>query len=268
MMITMNWFSFFVVITVLFVVINMLFTGLYLTLDKNQINGILKYDTWGYFFEMFFFSTQTITTVGYGRVSPIGLEANSIAAIESMIGVILFAFATGLSYARFARPRPKIVYSSNMVVGPFQGGEALMVRVVNYKKNQLVDMTAEFVLTINIKMEGKPTRFFYELPLEQEKIGMMMMSWVIVHKITEDSPLNGLSREDLEQSDAEVLVMIKGADDILSQNVFSRTSYNTSKIIWNAEFISINEIDDVGNLEIDISRMHEYRMLPQEITTN
>ena len=258
-MITMNWLSFFLVVILIFISVNILFTLLYLSLGHNQITGILKNDFWGHVLEVFFFSTQTITTVGYGRVSPIGVEASAIAAIESMLGVILFAFITGMSYARFARPRPKIVYSKNMVIGPYQGTQALMVRTVNYKKNQLVDLTAEIILTININVEAKPTRFFYTLPLEQEKMGMMMMSWVIVHKITEDSALHGLNAEDLETSDAEVLVMIKGSDDILSQNVFSRTSFKSSRIIWGAEFVTINEIDEVGNLEIDISRMHETR---------
>lgn len=265
MLVTMSWLSFFVLIAIIFISVNILFTLLYLLVDPAQITGILKFDFWGHVFEVFFFSTQTITTVGYGRVSPVGIEASAIAAVESMLGVILFAFISGMSYARFARPRPKIVYSKYMVVGPYQGTQALMVRTVNYKKNQLVDLTAEIILTVNIKVEGKPTRFFYTLPLEQEKMGMMMMSWVIVHKITEDSALYGLSAADLESSDAEVLIMIKGSDDILSQNVYSRTSFKASRIIWGAEFVSINEIDEVGNLEIDISRMHETRKVSNHV---
>lgn len=260
-MITMNWLAFFLVITFIFITINVIFSIIYISLGPNEIIGILKHDVWGYILEIFFFSTQTLTTLGYGRVSPIGVAASSVAAVESMLGVILFAFATGLSYARFARPRPSIIYSKNMVIGPYQDGQALMVRAVNFKKNQLVDLTAEIIFTVNIRVEGKPKRFFYTLPLEQGKLGMMMMSWVIVHKIMEESPLYGLTAEDLESSDAEILVMIKGSDDILSQNVFSRTSFKASQIIWDAEFVSINEMDEVGNLQIDISRMHETRKI-------
>lgn len=265
-MVTLSWPLFFLVIILLFITVNVIFTVIYNSLNPNGIAGILKQDFWGRILEIFFFSTQILTTLGYSRVTPIGVTANSVAAVESVFGVIFFAFATGLSYARFARPRPMIVYSKNMVVGPFQGVQALMVRAVNYKKNQLVDLTAEIIFTVNIRVEGKPTRFFYTLPLEQEKLGMMMMSWVIVHKITEDSPLYDLTVENLENSDAEILVMIKGADDVLSQNVFSRTSFKASQIIWGAEFESINELDEVGNLQIDVSRMHETRKVLDTIS--
>ena len=187
------------------------------------------------------------------------MAASVIAATESMLSVIFFAFVTGLSYARFARPHPKIIYSNSMAIGPYRNAEALSIRVVNYKKNQLVDVTAELIFTVNIFVEGKPVRFFYNLALEQEKLGMMLMSWIMVHKITEDSPIYNLTTEDMERSNAEILVMIRGEDDILSQNVYSRTSYKPSQIVWNAEFVSINEVDDMGNMQIDIGRMHETR---------
>lgn len=264
-MITMNWLTFFLVITILFLTINLSFTIIYISLSPNEITGVSKADLWGHVLELFFFSTQILTTFGFSHVTPSGMVANSVAAIESVFGVILFAFATGLTYARFARPRPKIIYSRNMVIGPHKGAQALMVRTVNFKKNQLVDLTAEIILTVNIKVEGKPTRFFYTLPLEQEVLGMMMMSWVIVHNITEDSPLYDLTAQDLETSDAEILVMIKGTDDIMSQNVFSRTSFKPSQIIWGAEFLSINDLDEAGNLIIDIGRMHDTRMVSENV---
>ncbi len=262
--VTTNWLNFFLVITGFFFVINVLFTIVYLLLGSNEIAGIIHDDKVGYFWEVFFFSAQTITTVAYGRISPVGVAASSVAAIESMMGLILFAFATGLTYSRFSRPKTKINYSKIMLVGPYQNGLALMVRVVNYKKNQLVDLSAEIILTVNILVDGKRTRFFYDLPLEQQGMGMMMMSWTIVHKISDESPLNGLTQEDLEDSDAEILVIIKGSDDILLQNVFSRTSFRASKLVWNAQFINIDEFDEVGNLQIDISKMSDYIIIPSK----
>lgn len=258
-LITMSWFSFFSVIIFIFITVNLIFTIIYLSLDPNEITGIMQTSFWEVVFEIFLFSTQILSTLGMSRVVPQGVTASIVAATESMLSVIFFAFVTGLSYARFARPHPKIIYSRSIVIGPYRGAEALMVRVVNYKKIQLVDVTAEAVLTVNIRVEGKPTRFFYNLTLEQERLGMMLMSWVIVHKITEDSPLYNLTADDLENSDAEILVMISGVDDVLSQDVFSRTSYKTSQIEWEAEFLSINEMDEVGNMEIDVGRMHETR---------
>lgn len=260
-LITMNWVSFFFVIAMMFTSVDVIFTVIYLLLGPEQITGIVQTSFWEIVFEMFLFSTQILSTLGMSRVVPAGVASSIIAATESMLSVIFFAFVTGLSYARFARPHPKIIYSKNIAIGPYKSADALMIRAVNFKKNQLVDVTAELIFTINIRIEGKPTRFFYNLPLEQEKLGMMLMSWIIVHKITEDSPLYNLSAEDMEISDAEILVMIRGADDILSQNVFSRTSYKPSQIIWDAEFVSINELDEVGNMQIDIGRMHETRTM-------
>lgn len=258
-LITISWSLFFLFIALIFVAINVIFTIIYVSLGANQIAGMSNNEFWGHLSDMFFFSNKILTTQGYSRLTPIGMAASFVAAVEAVLGVILFAFATGLSYARFARPRPKIIYSKNIVVSPYQGAQAIMVRVVNYKKNQLVDLTAEMILTVTIRVEGKPTRFFYTLPLEPEKLGMMMMSWVIVHRITEDSPLYNLDADDLDNADAEIIVMINGTDDILSQSVFSRTSFKTHQIIWDAEFVSINETDEAGNLTIDIGRMHEVR---------
>ncbi|MGB4776229.1 MAG: ion channel, partial [Daejeonella sp.] len=240
-LITMSWAKFMLLILIAYLLINTLFAWFYVAIGIEYLNGAEGNNQLDQFFDAFFFSAQTISTVGYGHISPRGMMTSSLAAFESMLGLLAFALATGLLYGRFSRPSAKIKYSENIIIAPFQEGKALMLRLANYRNNQLIEIEAQLILAINKDNQGKITRRFFPLELEIKKINLLTLSWTIVHPIDEKSPLNGLNAEDLDQGDAEILVMIKAFDDTFSQTVHSRTSYQNEELIWDAKFKPIIE---------------------------
>lgn len=260
-LITMSWIKFMLLILMAYLLINTLFAWLYVAIGVEYLNGADGNNQLDQFFDAFFFSAQTISTVGYGHISPRGMMASSLAAFESMLGLLAFALATGLLYGRFSRPSAKIKYSENMIITPFQEGKALMLRLANYRNNQLVEIEAQLILAINKNDQGKITRRFFPLELEIKKINLLTLSWTIVHSIDEKSPLNGLNAEDLDQGDAEILVMIKAFDDTFSQTVHSRTSYQNEELIWNAKFNPIIEHNQNGILTLDMLRINDFEKL-------
>jgi inward rectifier potassium channel len=189
------------------------------------------------FMEAFFFSSQTLTTVGYGSVSPKGLSSNIIASFEALTGLLSFALISGLMYGRFARPRARVVFSENLLVSPYRDGKALMFRMVNARRSELIETEVQVIITINqLGDDGAMARKFYTLQLELNKISFFSLSWTIVHALTEDSPLFGFTQEDIINGNLEVLVLVKGTDEANHQIVYARRSYIAEDMVWNARF--------------------------------
>ena len=151
------------------------------------------------------FLQRALTTVGYGRVAPVGIPASAIAAVESLVGLLGFALATGLLYGRFSRPRAKIVHSKNMIMAPYKEGVGLMFRIANGRKTQLIDV--EVLVTLSrIEIEGgKEIRRFYPLELERSRIAMFPMAWTIVHPVSEGSPLHAKTQHDLQRRHGDLV---------------------------------------------------------------
>ncbi|RYE28538.1 MAG: ion transporter, partial [Sphingobacteriaceae bacterium] len=244
-LINMGWSNFNLMVFAAYVLINILFALIYLGFGIENLDGIKPNGTgFQHFMEAFFFSAQTISTVGYGHISPAGLATSFAAALESLIGLLSFALATGLLYGRFSRPSAKIKYSKNMVVAPYKDITGLMFRLANLRSNQLIEVEVSVSLTYNAMIDGKPVRQFLPLELERKKIGLLTLSWTVVHPITEDSPLKIMDELFLKASEAEFLVMLKAFDDSFSQTVHSRTSYTDEEVVWNARFISAISRDE------------------------
>ncbi|MGY0041186.1 ion channel [Pedobacter sp. NJ-S-72] len=208
-----------------------------------------------HFFDAFFFSAQTISTVGYGHISPDGFLTSCLAAFESMLGLLAFALATGLLYGRFSRPTAKVVYSENMVIAPYKDIKGLMFRLANLRNNQLIEIEIQVVLSYNETIDDGKKRRFYPLDLERAKIGLLTMSWTVVHPIDENSPLYEKTPEELAEAEVEILVLVKAFDDTFSQTVHTRTSYKDEDIIHNARFATIFSRDSNGQLILDLSKI-------------
>jgi inward rectifier potassium channel len=236
----------------------------------EHLQGVIGETFWEKFWEAFFFSSQTITTVGYGRISPVGVLASSVAALESMIGLLAFAVATGLLYGRFSRPTAELVYSKKSLIAPYQDKTAWMFRIANARDNQLIEVEVQVVLSRIEPVEGgKAARRFYSLKLERSKVSFLSLSWTIVHPIDDESPLKGVTPEEFRESDTEFLVLIKAFDDTFSQTVHTRSSYNFDEVTWGAKFKPMFREDDGGkDVHLNLNRISECERaeLPAEVT--
>lgn len=183
-LIKMGWGKFWLIVLSGYMVANLFFATIYVTIGMDSLDGATGIDPIGRFLDTFFFSAQTISTVGYGHLTPKGVVANSVAAVESMIGLLAFALATGLLYGRFSRPSAKIVYSHNLLVSPYQnGGKGLMFRIANLRRNVLIDLDAQVIFSYNKIINGKPIRRFFPLELERKEVSILTLNWTIVHPL-------------------------------------------------------------------------------------
>ncbi|MBV9960635.1 MAG: transporter [Parafilimonas sp.] len=264
-MLTMPVLNFALSLVIFFITINLIFTTVYVLLDKTEFTGVLPGNSLHYFFELFFFSVQTFTTVGYGRINPDGYIAGALASIEALTGLSSFALITGILYGRFSRPRAYLRFSKHALIAPYQDITGLMFRFVSYKENHNltnVDVTVTFGLTEND--ESKQFKF-YQLPLERSRIDSLPMNWTVVHPINEDSPLYGFSLEDLRATDAEVYVLVRGFDDIFSNTVLQRTSYRFNEIVFNAKFERMYfESEDDTTTIVEVNKIHNYTYIKSE----
>lgn len=235
-LITIPWYRFNLLVFAAYLVVNTFFASVYLTVGMDQIDGDLGQTGMEKFWDAFFFSAQTLTTVGYGRQNPLGLTANFVSALECLVGLMSFALMTGLLYSRFSRPVVNLIYSKNLLLAPYQQGTALMFRIANTKKNHLIDCEVEVLLAMDVADGDKTQRRFFNLDLERKKIQSLMLSWTIVHPITNQSPLHELSTQDLIDCDAEFLFFFKAFDDTYSQNVHTRHSYKPNQLVENVKF--------------------------------
>ena len=256
-MITISWTKFLLLVISGYFAVNLLFASVYYLFGVEHFGNLKSVSAWKDFSELFFFSAQTITTVGYGYVYPNSLAVSTIAAIESMLGLLGFALATGVLYGRFSRPKAGIVYSKNIIVAPYKNRTGLMFRIANSKQNELIEIEAQVVLSM--KNPQTNTRAFLPLPLERAKINFLALNWTIVHPIDEHSPIYSFSAEDFEKSDAEFIILIKAINDTYSQNVYSRNSYKYDELIYGAKFRPmISDTNKKGVATINIHQISEY----------
>lgn len=259
-MLNMSVGKFFGSIFLFYLGINFIFAWIYLIIGKGQFQGIEPATGTGIFKEMFFFSTETFTTVGYGRVNPVGTAANAVAAIESMLGFLSFAVATGLLYGRFSKPRAFLVFSKNALVSPYRNGTALMFRFASFKDHHtLTNLEIKVNVAMQLKENGKQTYKFYDLELERSRVESLPMNWTIVHPVNEKSPLNEYTADDMKKADMELYVSVRGFDDVYSNVVQQRTSYTYEEIIFNRKFVQMyHESENGRTTVVELQRLHEH----------
>jgi len=258
-LITMSWRKFWLLVVCGYLIINILFAFIYMLCGPGSLDGTSGNTTFHHFMDALFFSAQTISTVGYGHISPRGMASNSIAALESMMGLLAFALATGLLYGRFSRPSARIAFSENILVAPYlENGKGLMFRLANLRRNLLIDLDIEIMFSFNEVVDGKTLRRFYPLRLERRKVSILTLNWTVVHPLDENSPLIDMTMDDLERSEAGFTILLRAFDDTFSQTVHARTSYQYNDVVWGAKFNPIFNRDVNGGLVLDLSKINDF----------
>jgi inward rectifier potassium channel len=212
---------------------------------------------------MYFFSTETYTTVGYGRVNPVGDKANSVAAVESMLGFLSFAIATGLLYGRFSKPKAYLLFSRHALISPYRDGMALMFRFVAYKDSHTpTNVEIKVNAALLVEENGKRVFKFYDLNLERSHVESLPMNWTVVHPISPESPLFEYSAEDMKKADLEIYVSVRAFDDVYSNVVQQRTSYTYEEILFERKFVQMyRESDDGKTTIVELQKLHEHRQV-------
>lgn len=250
-LITMSWAKFILLVFVTYFLINIIFAVIYYFIGIEHLSVDSSHmDLQHKFLEVFFFSSQTLTTLGYGRIAPVGALSSSVAAVESMLGLLGFALATGLLYGRFSRPEAKMVYSHHAVIAPYRDGAGLMFRVSNLRRNQLIEVEVD--VNLGFIDPGSDKRSFIALDLERKKINLFPTSWTIVHPIDENSPLFGKTQDELDAMKIEIYVIMKAFDDTFSQTIYSRTSYRAHEIVHGAKFLPMFHQQENGKTLLDL----------------
>ncbi|GAB2790351.1 ion channel [Rhabdobacter roseus] len=222
--------------------LNIIFATIYFSLGPDSLEGTLLADSLSErYLQAFFFSSQTLTTVGYGHISPVGFVTNVVASIESFIGIMSFALVTGMFYARFSRPEAYIRFSDHFLVAPYREGKALMFRLATTKNNHLTDVEAEVTAAIHVTEHGKATTKFYQLALEFSKINSLGVSWTVVHPLDENSPFSDFTQQDFTAGRLELMITIRAFDDHFSNTVQQRTSYIQQEMVYGARFLPMYE---------------------------
>jgi len=269
-LLALSGMQFLLVVLGFFLLVNILFTFLYTLMGSHAFYGLSAHTGWGRVKELFYFSTQSFSTVGYGRINPATDSANIIASIESITGPLLFAVVTGLMYGRFSRPRAYLAFSNQALLAPYKDGLALMFRMVPYKANHhLTNATVVVTITLLVNEGGKSEYRFYPLNLERTRIDTFNMNWTVVHPINEESPLLNFTAADLEKADLELYVLVTGFDQVYSNTVMQRTSYTYKEIVWGARFRPMyHESPDGLTTVLELDKLHHYDPIPLDgITT-
>ncbi|WP_426429423.1 ion channel [Winogradskyella sp. HB-48] len=253
-LVTMKWSHFFGVVVLTYLLVNTLFATIYSLIGIEHLTGIHGSSPFEQFMEAFFFSAQTITTLGYGQVAPLGLLANIVAATESLLGLLFFALATGLLYGRFSKPISKIKFSQKAIIAPYQDINGFMFRLVNPQKNELLDV--EINVSVSMKRENSELRDFHILNLERDNVRFFPSMWTVVHPIDKNSPLYGLNKNDYFEKDFEFIAMLKAFDESSGQMVYSRSSYKPEEIEWGQKFVYTAKRHN-GKLLVDVGRINE-----------
>ena len=256
-LLTTSWPRFFLVVAAGYFAANLVFAFAYLACGPDALEGARATTLLGRFEDAFFFSVQTLATIGYGRMSPAGRVPNLLVTVEALVGLMGFALATGLLFARFSRPTARIVFSDRAVVAPFRGGTALMFRLANERSSQLTEVSA----TVSVsRLEETPdgrVRRFHELRLDRAKVVFLPLHWVVVHPIDETSPLFGVSADGFRRSEAEILILLSGIDETFSQTVHARSSYRAEEVVWGARFADMFLRTGDGLVGVDMRKLHD-----------
>jgi inward rectifier potassium channel len=257
-LISIPWPWFLALVFAAYLGVNTLFAGLYYSLGPGHLTGGDAPHSLGRFLNAFFFSAHTLTTVGYGNIAPGTISANIFAAIEALLGLLGFALATGILFGRFSRPSARIGFSEHALVAPYESGTSLQFRIVNRRPNALMEIEATVILMSVEGEPGKQKRTFQALTLERDDVDFLALTWTVVHPIDESSPLSGKTKEDLQQKQAEVIILIKAFDETFSQSVRARYSYRFDEIAWNAKFTPAFDFDATGSMVLNINKVGSY----------
>jgi inward rectifier potassium channel len=252
-LLVISWTKFLLLISSLFLFVNVIFGFAYLTTG----NGIANAKP-GSFSDVFFFSVQTISTIGYGAMYPQTIYAQIIVTAEVLVGLLSLTTATGLVFARFAKPKARVLFSKVAVICPFNGVPTFMFRVANQRDNRIIEAHLEIsILKNEISPEGHSLRRLYDLQLLRSQSPSFQLTWLVMHPIDEASPFYGETAESLAESDTQLLIILTGIDETFSQTIHARYTYFTQDILWSRRFVDILHKTTNGRYVIDYGSFHD-----------
>ncbi|MDP5171598.1 MAG: ion channel [Bacteroidia bacterium] len=256
LLISISWFQFFLIVVAFFVAFNTIFSLGYVIIGVETIHVTdPEVGFWEAFAQAFYFSVQTFSTVGYGAMSPTGHPANMLASFEALVGLLAFALATGVMFGRFSKPSAKINFSKNAIIAPYQDINAFEFRIVNRRKNQLIGLKVQVVMTSYCRINNSWKQDFFPLELERSEVTLFPMSWTIVHPITPESPLYGLDAEAIAKLRTEFLIIMSGYDDTFAQTVHVLNSYRYDEVLWGAKFVKNFYDDEDGTVVVEVDKV-------------
>lgn len=260
---TAPWSTFFYGSLLVYVGINLLFALLYMA-DSDGISGTHPHS----FADFFFFSVQTLSTVGYGGMIPISRTANLIATVEVLGGMMINALATGLIFARFSRPRARVMFSDKALILRENNQLHLDIRIANCRRSPILSVDVEFALARLIRTPaGRVVRQFDPLTLQQAHVPVLRFACTPTHVIDEDSPLYGMTEADLSAQEAEIIVSLTGTDEASGQTVFARSAYGFDRMLYNHRFVDIINAGPDGRITVDYTRFDQTES-PQDATAD
>jgi inward rectifier potassium channel len=257
---TIRWWVFYVLLVSTYLGLNLVFATLY-WLDPGGIANARP----GSFVDNFFFSVETISTIGYGVMTPKTLYANIVMTAEAFTGLGMVAIATGLIFSRVSRPTARVIFSRVAVVTPFDGVPALIFRAGNQRGNQILEADASVALFGQVTtLEGHTMRRFQPLPLVRSRQPMFALSWTLIHMIDETSPLYGATAQSMQDEHAEIVVTLSGVDEIFAQRIYARHSYLPDEIMWNRVLADVLTTDEDGHRVLNYYNFHKLLEPPDE----
>lgn len=261
-LLTRPWWQFFSLIGLIYLIANAIFAGLYL-LDVGGLSNATPCS----FSDAFFFSVQTMATIGYGAMAPTSLYTHILVTIEAIFGMLGVALVTGLTYAKFARPTARVLFSNKMVVSVRDGVPTLMFRMANWRHNQIFDVQLRCILLIEERTrEGEVLRRPVEISLVRDRTMVFSMTFVAMHIIDEKSPLYGHENFDrLRLGGSQIFISISGNDETFAQTVTARHSYSLHDVVWWARFVDVMSFEPNGTRVIDYTAFHDTVPLPSQV---
>ena len=257
LLMTMSWPRLFASYAGFFVVFNLLFAAAY-QMQAGDVANLTPDGYWG----RFFFSVETLATVGYGDMHPLTVYAHIVASVEIFTGLMSLALITGMMFARFSRPTARILFARNAVIRQFDGRQTLMLRAANERQNVIMEATAQLRLIRDEKTaEGYRIRRIYDLPLRRSEQPVFLYGWSLMHVIDEASPLAGATCESLKMTQAFLLLTIGGIDETTGQTLMSRYQYHAASLRWNHSFTDIFTAGEDGIDRFDYSKFHDVEPL-------
>jgi inward rectifier potassium channel len=258
-LVSTTWTRFFAFVAAVYLTLNGCFALFYVAVGADGLVNTLNTGLNTPFLKAFFFSIHTSATIGYGSTVPVGLGTNILVALESVVSLLGLAVVTGLVFARFSRPVADILFSKNAVMSWMGNLRSFQFRIVNTRNNQIIDLHARLLVSrFENNANGVSVRRYYPLRLERESVVFFPLSWTIVHTIEQDSPLFGVTEDELCASGAEFLILLTGMDETFSQVVNARSSYRANEVMWDAKFTDIFVYDPEGRMAgIDMKRFHD-----------
>ncbi|MGB7595945.1 MAG: ion channel [Gallionella sp.] len=253
LILTLSWARFFALLTGFFLAVNLLFATAYWL-----VPGSVSHAHPGSFLDMLFFSIETIGTVGYGEMVPGTLAGHLISSLEIVVGLMSLAVVTGLVFARFSKPTARVLFSNKVVTRDFEGHRVLMLRVANERHNRMVEPTANLGLVrLEKTAEGEPYFRIHDLALQRKRNPVFALTWTLVHRIDETSPLYGWDHAALEAARSRITVSIFGHDETIAASVYALHEYSVVQIFFDHRFVDIISDGDEGMRIIDLTRFHD-----------